>query len=34
MHSCFPIVYLDGIVVKVKTDKGIINKCVYLTLGV
>ena len=34
LDSCFPIVYLDGIVVKVKTDKGIINKCVYLALGV
>lgn len=34
LDSCFPIVYLDCIVVKVKTDKGIINKSVYLALGV
>ncbi len=34
LDSCFPIVYLDCLVVKVKTDKGIINKSVYLALGV
>ena len=34
LDSCVPIVYLDCIVVKVKTDKGIINKSVYLALGV
>ena len=34
LDSCFPIVYLDCIVVKVKTDKGITNKSVYLALGV
>jgi transposase-like protein len=34
LDRCFPIVYLDCIVVKVKTDKGITNKSVYLALGV
>lgn len=34
LDSCFPIVYLDCLVVKVKTDKGITNKAVYLALGV
>ena len=30
----FPIVYLDCIVVKVRQDKQIINKAIYLALGV
>lgn len=34
LDSCLPIVYLDCLVVKVKTDKGITNKAVYLALGV
>ena len=34
LDSCFPIVYLDCLVVKVETDKGITNKAVYLALGV
>ena len=34
LDPCYPIVYLDCIVVKVKSDKGIINKSVYLALGV
>lgn len=34
LDSCYPIVYLDCIVVKVRQDKQIINKAVYLALGV
>ncbi len=34
LDSVYPIVYLDCIVVKVREDKRIINKAVYLALGV
>jgi putative transposase len=31
---CLPIVYFDCIVVKVRQDKQIINKAVYVALGI
>lgn len=34
LDALYPIVYLDCLVVKVKEDKRIINKAVYLALGV
>ncbi len=34
LDEIYPIVYLDCIVVKVRQDKQVINKAVYLTLGV
>lgn len=34
LDSLYPILYLDCLVVKVKEDKRIINKAVYLALGV
>lgn len=34
LSSVYPIVYLDCIVVKVRQDKRIINKAIYLALGV
>lgn len=34
LDECYPIVYLDCIVVKVHENKSIINKSVYLALGV
>ena len=34
LSSLYPIVYLDCIVVKVRQDKQIINKAIYLALGV
>lgn len=34
LASLYPIVYLDCIVVKVREDKHIINKAIYLALGV
>ena len=34
LDSVYPIVYLDGLVVKVRADKRVINKTVYLALGV
>jgi transposase-like protein len=34
LDSVYPIVYLDCIVVKVREDKRIMNKAVYLALGV
>ena len=34
LSSVYPIVYLDCIVVKVRQDKQIINKTIYLALGV
>ena len=34
LESLYPIVYLDCLVVKVREDKRIINKAVYLALGV
>ena len=34
LDATYPIVYLDCIVVKIKEDKRIINKAVYLALGV
>jgi transposase-like protein len=34
LESCYPILYLDCIVIKVQENKSIINKAVYLALGV
>lgn len=34
LESLYPIVYFDCIVVKVRQDKRIINKSVYIALGV
>ncbi|BET38981.1 hypothetical protein SAP269_15700 [Spiroplasma ixodetis] len=34
LESVYPIVYFDCIVVKVRQDKRIINKSVYIALGV
>ncbi len=34
LESVYPIIYLDCIVVKVHQDKRVINKAVYLALGV
>ena len=34
LDEVYPIVYLDCIVVKVNQDKRIINKAIYLALGV
>ena len=34
LSSVYPIVYLDCIVVKVRQDKQIINKAIYLALGI
>jgi putative transposase len=34
LSSIYPIVYLDCIVVKIRQDKQIINKAIYLALGV
>ncbi|TMO73710.1 IS256 family transposase, partial [Pseudoalteromonas sp. S3776] len=34
LESLYPILYLDGIVVKVHQDKRVIKKTVYVALGV
>jgi len=34
LETVYPIVYLDCIVVKIRQDKQVINKAVYLALGV
>lgn len=34
LDSCYPIVYLDCLVVKVHENKSIINKSIYLALGI
>jgi transposase-like protein len=34
LDSVYPIVYLDCIVVKIRQDKRVINKAIYLALGV
>ncbi len=34
LDPIYPIVYLDGIVVKIRQDKRVINKTIYLALGV
>ena len=34
LDAIYPIVYLDCIVVKIRQDKKVINKAVYLALGV
>lgn len=34
LDAVYPIVYLDCIVVKIRQDKKVINKAVYLALGV
>ena len=32
--EAYPIVFLDGIVFKVRKDSRVINKCVYSVLGI
>ncbi|MGI6576895.1 MAG: IS256 family transposase [Eubacteriales bacterium] len=34
LESIYPIVFLDGIVFKVRQDNKVINKCVYTVLGI
>ena len=34
LDAVYPIVYLDCIVVKIRQDKQVINKAIYLALGV
>lgn len=34
LDELYPIVFLDGIVVKVRQDKRVVNKSIYLALGV
>jgi putative transposase len=34
LESIYPIVFLDGIVFKVKKDSRVINKCIYSVLGI
>ena len=34
LDAVYPIVYLDCIVVKIRQDKHVINKAIYLALGV
>lgn len=34
LESVYPIVYLDCLVVKIRQDKQVINKAIYLALGV
>jgi len=34
LDKIYPIMYLDALVVKIRTDRGIINKAVHLALGV
>jgi putative transposase len=34
LDSVYPIVYLDCLVVKIRQDKHVINKAIYLALGV
>ncbi len=34
LDSVYPIVYLDGLVVKVRQDKQVVNKTIYLALGI
>jgi putative transposase len=34
LERVYPIVFVDGLRVAVRTDKGVLNKCVYTVLGV
>ena len=34
LDSIYPIVFLDGIVFKIRKDSRVINKCVYSVLGI
>jgi transposase-like protein len=34
LERLYPVVYVDGLRVAVRTDKGVIKKCVYVVLGV
>ena len=34
LEAVYPIVYLDGIVLKTRQDKRVINKAIYLALGI
>lgn len=34
LDRLYPVVYVDGLRVAVRTDKGVIKKCVYVVLGV
>ena len=34
LERIYPVVYVDGLRVAVRTDKGVVKKCVYVVLGV
>ncbi len=34
LEAIYPIVFLDGIVFKVRKDSKVVNKCVYSVLGI
>ena len=34
LERVYPIIFVDGLRVAVRTDKGVVNKCVYTVLGV
>ena len=34
LERLYPVIYVDGLRVAVRTDKGVIKKCVYVVLGV
>lgn len=34
LERVYPVVYVDGLRVAVRTDKGVVKKCVYVVLGV
>jgi transposase-like protein len=34
LERVYPIVFVEGLRVAVRTDKGVLNKCVYTVLGV
>ena len=34
LQDIYPIVYLDGLVVKIRQDKRVINKTIYIALGI
>lgn len=34
LERIYPVIFVDGLRISVRTDKGVINKCVYTVLGV
>jgi len=34
LENVYPIIFVDGLRIPIRTDKGVVKKCVYTVLGV